>query len=171
MQIYFIFFSYRNFMLLLQQRKAMIELKNISAIKKPDVQLLRDYSLIVRDGEFCQLERMLGETVIDIILGFQPVAEGFVTFDGMPLTAGSAFFFRKMIAYIPRPEGFEKVSDLSRKQLEMVAEAVKSDADIILAVDPVSHQSDEVARSVFAELRGRAAKGSVVIVASDRNDL
>lgn len=149
----------------------MIELKNVSVSEKAGLQSLNNYSLIVRNGEFLQLERRLGESVISIVLGFTPVDEGFVCFDGMPLTESSAFFLRKMIAYVPCPDGFEKVDDRGRKQLEMVAEALKSDAEIILCVDPFSHQSAETARSVMTSLRQKADKGSVVIVASDWKDL
>jgi ABC-type multidrug transport system fused ATPase/permease subunit len=149
----------------------MIELKNVFTSGKPDLQALSNYSLIVRKGEYRQLERSLGEAVINVVLGFTAVDGGFVCFDGMPLTANSAFFLRKMIAYVPLPEGFENVVDYGKKQVEMVEDAVKSDADIVLCVDPTSHQNDETARLIMASLRQKASKGSVVIVASDRNDL
>ncbi len=149
----------------------MVELKNVSVSEKPGVQALDDYSLIVKNGELRLLERGVGEAVVNAILGFQPVTAGFVCFDGMPMTEKSAFVLRKMIAYVPAPEGFEKVDDCARKQLEMVENAVNGDADVVLCIDPASHQDEETARSVMTALRGKAAKGSVVIVATDRDDL
>lgn len=149
----------------------MVELRNVSTSEKLGVQPLEDCSLIVKDGELRLLERGVGEAVVNAILGFQPVTSGFVCFDGMPMTEKSAFVLRKMIAYVPAPEGFEKVDDCARKQLEMVENAVNGDADVVLCIDPTSHQGEEAARSVMAALRKKAAKGSVVIVATDREDL
>lgn len=157
-------------MLLLHQGYVMVELKNVSTSDKPGMQPLKDCSLIVRNGELKLLERGFGESVINVILGFQPVVDGFVCFDGMPLTERSAFFLRKMIAYVPAPEGFEKVVDCAQKQLEMVESAANGDADIVLCIDPTSHQDEEKSRMVMAALREKASKGCVVIVASDRND-
>lgn len=148
----------------------MIELKNVSTLEKPGVLPLKDCSLIVRNGELRLLERGVGESVINAILGFLPVADGFVCFDGMPMTEKSAFFLRKMMAYVPVPEGFEKVGDCARKQLEMVESAVNGDADIVLCIDPTSHQNEETAHTVVDALREKASKGSVVIVATDRDD-
>lgn len=147
----------------------MIELKGVTTKQKADKKGLSDYSLIVRNGEFCQLGKWEGTLVIRSLLGFQAVEDGVVSFDGMPLTERSAEFLRKMIAYIPSPEGFDNVTDLARKQVDMVEEATNSDADIILAIDPVSHQNDEVAQNVMDSLRRRASKGRVVIVATDRS--
>jgi ABC-type ATPase involved in cell division len=149
----------------------MIELKNVSTQEKPGVQALENFSLIVRNGELRLLGRGIGEAVVNAILGFQPVTAGFVCFDGMPMTEKSAFFLRKMIAYVPAPEGFEKVVDCAKKQLEMVESAVNGDSDIVLCIDPTSHQNEETACTVMAALREKASKGSVVIVATDRDDL
>lgn len=149
----------------------MIELKNVTTAQKAESQMLSNYSLLLKNGSFCRLDKSLGEAVINVILGFQITENGFVCFDGMPLTASSTFFFRKMIAYVPIPEGFEKVSDSSKKQLDMVNEALSSDADIILAVDPTSHQTEGVALNIMNALRKKVTSGKVVIVATDRNDL
>ncbi len=148
----------------------MIELKNVSTHEKPGLQTLDDYSLIVNNGELRLLGRDEGEAVIDVILGFHPVADGFVCFDGMPMTERSAFFLRKMIAYVPVPEGFENVTDYADKQLQMVNDAVKSDADVVLCIDPTSHQDEEATKAVMDALREKAAKGSVVIVATDKQN-
>lgn len=146
----------------------MIELKGVTTKQKADKKGLVSYSRIVRNGEFCYLSKWEGTLVIRTILGFQAIEEGYVTFDGMPLSANSAEFLRKMIAYVPSPEGFDRVTDLAKKQAEMVDEAVTSDADIILAIDPVSHQDEEAALNIMASLKRRAEKGRVVIVATDR---
>jgi len=146
----------------------MIELKGVTTKQKADKKGLVSYSRIVRNGEFCHLSKWEGTLVIRTLLGFQAIEEGYVTFDGMPLSANSAEFLRKMIAYVPSPEGFDRVTDHTKKQAEMVDEAVTSDADIILAIDPVSHQDEEAAINIMASLKRRAEKGRVVIVATDR---
>ncbi len=150
----------------------MIELKDVTTQKKADQKGLTDYSLIIRNGEFCRLGKSEGSMVIRVIVGFLHLEKGYVTFDGMPLSENSASFLRKMIAYIPSPEGFDNVTDLAKKQQEMIDEAVNSDADIILAVDPTSHQQTlEDAQSIMRALRHKAEHGRVVIVATDRTDI
>lgn len=151
-------------------KDTMIELKNVSTHDESGQTVLDDYSLIVKNGELRLLERVEGEEVIKVILGFQPVVDGFVCFDGMPMNERSAFFLRKMIAYVPVPEGFENVTDYAKKQLQMVNDAVESDSDIVLCIDPTSHQDEEASQAVMAALREKAGKGSVVIVAADRQD-
>ena len=127
----------------------MIELKDVTTQKKADQKGLTDYSLIVRNGEFCRLGKSEGSMVIRVIVGFLHLEKGYVTFDGMPLSENSASFLRKMID-----------------------EAVNSDADIILAVDPTSHQQTlEDAQSIMRALRNKAEHGRVVIVATDRTDI
>lgn len=143
----------------------MIELKNVTTIQKADTKGLEDYSLVVNNGQMCVLDKWEGTLVIRTLLGFQPVEEGYVTFDGMPLSERSAVFLRKMIAYVPSPEGFDNVEDLTLKQVELVEEALHSDADILLAIDPVSHQSEEAAENIMNALRHKAQQGRVVIVA------
>lgn len=148
----------------------MIELKNVFTRQKSTEKGLEDYSLIVRNGDFCLLPKREGLLVIKALLGFIPVASGFVTYDGMPLTASSAPFLRKMIAYIPSPEGFEHVVDVAAKQREMVDEAVRSDAEVVLAYCPISHQSAEDAARIMEMLRTKALHKKVVIVATDERE-
>lgn len=148
----------------------MIELKNVSTHNESGQMVLDDYSLIVKNGELRLLGREEGEAVIKVILGFQPVKDGFVCFDGMPMTERSAFFLRKMIAYVPAPEGFENVTDCAKKQLQMVNDAVESDSDIVLCIDPTSHQTEEASVAVMDALRKKAQGGSVLIVATDNQD-
>ena len=146
----------------------MIELKGVTTKQKADKKGLENFSLIVNNSEFRVLDKWAGTLVIRTLLGFQPIAEGYVTFDGMPLSERSATFLRKMIAYVPSPEGFDNITDLSQKQLDMVEDALKSDADIVLAIDPISYQSDEAAQNIISALRRKAQQGRVVIVATDR---
>ncbi len=149
----------------------MIELKDVSACHQASGVSLEGYSRVIRNGELCLLDMASGELIINIILGFCPVTKGYVCFDGMPLNEYSAPFMRKLIAYIPRPTGFEKVTDLGKKQMEMIAGAMRSDADIILAVDPFSHLSDEEASAAMESFSAKAQKGRVVVVATDRTGL
>lgn len=143
----------------------MIELKDVTTHTVSGEEALSNYSRIINNGDFCLLPKQEGELVINALVGFHPVESGFVCFDGMPLTARSVSFLRKMVAYVPSPEGFENVDDVAKKQLEMVNEAVNSDADILLAVHPTSHQDELQSANIMNILRQRTGNGRIVIVA------
>ncbi len=149
----------------------MIELKDVSTRRRGRGIALDGYSLLLRDGEVRCLERRQGELVINVILGFCPITKGFVCFDGMPLNEYSVAFMRKMIAYIPTPDGFQDVSDPAQKQHAMLREALQSGAAIILAVDPFSHLAESDRRAMLAALRQKAEQGVIVVIATDRADL
>ncbi len=149
----------------------MIELKDVSTVSPDGKDALKGYSLVIRNCEMCRLDRSTGSLVISAILGFNPVVGGYLSIDGMPLNEFSVAHFRRMTAYIPAPVGFEKVVDLRQKQLDMIEDALKSDAEIILAVDPCSHLGDEEAVNVMYRLGLRASQGTVVVVATDRKTL
>ena len=153
-------------MLLLHKRIFyMIEFKDVSTKAKKGLDGLNNYSRIISDHDFCALPMTEGLQVINAMLGFQPLTQGFLTFDGEPLTASSASFLRKMMAYVPAPVGFEGVTDEADKQFQMVKEALESGADIILAVNPVSHQRPEVAQNIIASLKQKAEQGAIVVLA------
>ncbi len=149
----------------------MIELKDVVASQKGNSEQLNGFSLVISDGELRCFDRQRGELIINVIVGFCPIREGYVCFDGMPLNEHSAPFLRKLIAYVPSPEGFQNVSDLAQKQSDMLTDALQSEANIILAVDPFSHLSSQQAVAMAAALQQRASQGAVVIVASDSADL
>ncbi len=150
----------------------MIELKDVTAGKEKDGNPpLKDFSIIFRDGDIMRFDRSKGELIINVILGFCPVAEGYVCFDGMILNERSAPFMRKLAAYIPTPDGFRNVPDPAKKQSDMIDEALQSDAGIILAVDPFSRLSGEKARETIASFRRKAAQGAIVVIATDNIDL
>ncbi len=151
--------------------KSMIELKDVTAKKNGGAAAMEGYSALFRNGELRLLDRAFGELVIDVALGFCPVASGFVCYDGMPLSPQSANFLRKMAAYIPTPEGFENTGDLRQKQSEMIAGAMQSDAVVVLAVEPFSHLPETEVREAMELFRRKADEGAVVIIATDRDDL
>ncbi len=144
----------------------MIEFKDVSARKKGKGELT-GYSQIFHDGELRCFPRHEGEFIINVLLGFCPHKEGFVTFDGMPLDERSVTFLRKLVAYIPSVSDFENVKDPRRRQMEMLAEALQSDVNIFLAVDPFAPLSEDQRLEVFSALRDKARKGAVVIIATD----
>lgn len=146
----------------------MIELKDVTTHTVEGEGALADYSRIINNGDFCVIGKVEGLNVINALIGFHPVESGIVSFDGMPLTARSVSFLRKMIAYVPSPEGFENVEDVAKKQLEMVNEAVGSDSAILLAVDPTSHQDELQSVNIMNVLRQHTANGRIVVVASDK---
>ncbi len=149
----------------------MIELKEVSTVSPEGHEGLKGYSRIIRNSELCRLDRRTGELVISAILGFNPVVEGYLCIDGMPLNQYSVAHFRRMTAYIPSPVGFEKTSDVRQKQLDMIERALESDAGIILAIDPCSHLSEEESVDVMYKLGLRAGQGTVVVVAADRQNI
>lgn len=145
----------------------MIELKSVTSKHADGKTALADYSQVIQNGDFCVYGRKLGEQIIHTILGFMPVVDGYVCFDGMPFNEHSASFMRKMMAYIPVPEGFDNVADTAQKQMEMVEDALQSEAYIILAIDPTSHQTEETSRNIINALRNKADNKRIVIIASD----
>lgn len=139
----------------------MIELKNVTTQGEGG---LKNYSLVVENGKVLALQGNEGELVIKTLLGFAPVEEGYVTFDGMLLTPKSAPFLRKMIAYVPNPEGFEDEKNATRKQMQMIDKALESDASILLAVNPVSHQDAIIVEEIKNRIHAFAQKGRIVIL-------
>ncbi len=144
----------------------MIEFKDVTAKRRGKGELV-GFSQVFRDGELRVFARKEGEFIINVILGFCPHKEGFVTFDGMPLDEHSVGFLRKLVAYIPSVDSFENVKDPRRRQMEMIAEALQTDANILLVVEPFAPLTDDQRREVLAALREKARGNAVVIVATD----
>lgn len=82
----------------------------------------------------------------------------------MPLTGRSVSFLRKLMAYVPSPEGFENVVDVAEKQRRMIDDAMSSEGDILLAVNPTSHQDELQAMNIMNLLRQRTANNRIVII-------
>lgn len=67
--------------------------------------LANGLSFIARDGELTCLTGAEGSgktTLVRTLMGFLPVAEGFVSVDGELLTTASAHAFRTFMAYLPQ---------------------------------------------------------------------
>ncbi len=144
----------------------MIEFKDVTARKKGKGELV-GYSQVFRDGELRMFTRQEGEFIINVILGFCPHTEGFVSFDGMPLDERSVAFMRKLVAYVPSVDAFENVRDPRRRQMEMLAEALQSDANILLAVEPFAPLSEDQRVEVMEALQKKAHGNAIVIIATD----
>ncbi len=148
----------------------MIEFRGVTVHSSDGVALLSDYDAVFSDGEVYLLDRAEGEMIINIILGFCPVSEGYVSFDGMPLSESSVAFLRKLVAYIPSVELFENVTSKEDKQVHLLASALQTERSILLGVDPCSclneiHRAE--AATFFHELLSRQG---VLIIATDNKD-
>lgn len=65
----------------------------------------RNLSFVAMDGQLTCITGAEGSgktTLLRTLMGFLPLAEGFVSIDGEMLTPDSAPFFRRMIAYLPQ---------------------------------------------------------------------
>ncbi len=101
----------------------MLEFKNTS------VQLLNDsqskqFSLVVGDGDvacLCGAHGSGKSRVLCAVLGLAPTKSGFITIDGEIVAPGSAYYFRKMMAYVPQavPTGEMSVECLVQDLLSL----------------------------------------------------
>lgn len=92
------------FLVSLQRIIGMLEVKD-ATIKVGDMTLVTGFSMMANDGELTCITGSEGSgmtTLIRTLMGFLPVAEGFVSVDGELLTVRSAHAFRSMMAYLPQ---------------------------------------------------------------------
>lgn len=94
----------------------MLEFKNTSVLTAGG-NGSRPFSLVVNDGDlvcFCGKQGSGKSKLLRAILGLEPTANGFITFDGEIISFGSASYFRQFMAYIPQelPSGQLCVSEL-----------------------------------------------------------
>lgn len=103
----------------------MLEFKNTS------VQLFggnpsKPFSLVVDDGDvacLCGAHGSGKSLMLRAVLGLAPTKSGFITFDGEIVSPGSAYYFRKMIAYVPQavPTGGMTAESLLHEVLRLRA--------------------------------------------------
>lgn len=82
----------------------MLEFKNTSVLTAGGNDS-RPFSLVVNDGDkvcFCGGQGSGKSKLLRAILGLEPAANGFITFDGEIISSGSASYFRQFMAYIPQ---------------------------------------------------------------------
>jgi len=82
----------------------MLEVKDVT-IQIGEKTLLRDFSLIANDGKLTCItgQPLSGKTTfLRTLMGFLPVAKGFVSVDGELLTIYSAHVFRQLMTYLPQ---------------------------------------------------------------------
>lgn len=82
----------------------MLEFKNTS-VQTAGGSSSQPFSLVVNDGSlvcFCGGQGSGKSRLLRAILGLEPTANGFITFDGEIISSGSASYFRQFMAYIPQ---------------------------------------------------------------------
>lgn len=99
----------------------MLELKEVK-VAFPQGGLSRPVTLVMRGGSLVCLTGPAGSgksLLLQSIMGFWPVAEGYVTIDGELVSPGSSSYFRQFIGYVPQqlPETVESVGSLYRTLL------------------------------------------------------
>ena len=165
----------------------MLELKDAVLVVEGR-QVLPKVSLIACDGQITCISGAhgSGKTLLArVMLGFQPLAEGFVTIDGELLTPLSAPVFRQMMVYIPQavekvnPDFVPDTSDLesvwgyeeltsSNAQLlspyapEFASRRPATAKTLVIADDPVP--------SLLSMLQEEAEAGRTVIVMSQLSE-
>lgn len=103
----------------------MLEFKNTSVHLSGGGES-KPFSLVVNDGDIVCVAgaRGLGKSrLLRAVLGMEPVANGYITFDGEIVSPWSAAYFRKMIAYIPQdlPSGKLRLGELFRMLFQLDA--------------------------------------------------
>lgn len=103
----------------------MLEFKNVSVVLSTG-QSSKAFSLMLQRGEVACLcgPRGGGKTrLLQAIMGLAPVASGYITVDGEPVTLGSAAYFRHMISYVPQqlPDVAIGVGELCQMVLDLEA--------------------------------------------------
>ena len=96
--------SFINYFVSLQQIIGMLEVKD-ATIAAGERTLARGLSFIAKDGEITCITgpKGSGKTIfLRTLMGFLPVASGFVSVDGELLTVLSAPDFRRMMVYLPQ---------------------------------------------------------------------
>lgn len=86
----------------------------------------KQFSLVVGDGDVACLCGVRGSgksQVLRAVLGLAPTKSGFITVDGEIVSPGSAYYFRKMMAYVPQavPTGGMTVESLLQEVLRLRA--------------------------------------------------
>lgn len=94
----------------------MLEIKDAS-LKLGGKQLYTGLCLSVDKGEILCLSGNSGggkTSLLRVMMGFQPLDDGFASIDGVAITPGSAEMFRKMMSYMPQDTTlpYEEVKDM-----------------------------------------------------------
>lgn len=104
-------------------RCRMLEFKNTS-VQLLDGSQSKQFSLVVGDGDVVCLCGGYGSgksRLLQAVLGMVPISSGFITYDGEIISPGSAYYFRKMISYLPQalPTGQQSVGNLLDELLHL----------------------------------------------------
>ncbi|MBM6993227.1 MAG: ATP-binding cassette domain-containing protein [Prevotella sp.] len=105
----------------------MLEFKNVSVALGQGRRSL-PVSVVMESGEMvciCGPQGSGKTRLLRAVMGLEPVADGYLTFDGELVGVGSASYFRRLIAYVPQhlPDQPMLVSELCRSVLDLRANA------------------------------------------------
>ena len=189
----------------------MLEVKDATISASGKI-LIQNLSLIAPDGEITCITGPEGSgktAFLRTLMGFLPVADGFVSVDGELLTVNSAPAFRRFMCYLPqnidmlryqlypveeklvepdeysvcntllpsaeempetKPLSPDDVFRLASKIIEEAADKPiieeAADKPILIADEPASHLSPELAIPLLQLLQQQAAQGKCVLIAS-----
>lgn len=125
-----------------------LELKDI--VRNPsDAAQQPRLSFVVNSGEVAV--RSEGAWLLRVIMGLEPVSDGFVSIDDEPLNECSAWYMRRLMSYVPltlrRPDVDEQLpAEQLRKRLLRKAQAAKK--PIILVEGIVNEDDMDVCRQM-----------------------
>lgn len=131
----------------------MLEFKNVS-VALPDGGASTPFSVVVGGGELVCIQGPAGSgrtRLLLSVMGLSPVRSGYITVDGELVTAGSAAYFRQLMAYVPQhvPDGEMTVGELCATVMRLEAHAGQTWSREILAtqwqrlgLDPSIHDAD-----------------------------
>lgn len=94
----------------------MLEFKNVS-LMVPGGDRSAPCSMMLSAGEtacLCGAPHTGKSRLLRAVMGLEPIASGYISIDGEPITPASAAYFRRKMAYVPQelPAGRMKVSEL-----------------------------------------------------------
>lgn len=120
--------------------------------------LFRGLSVLVEGGSVVTLDGAENggcTALLMAVMGVEPLSEGFITFDGEPMTVLSAPFLRRFMCYVPRhlvmPD--DDLDGLSEEEVHcrLLNEAARSGRPVVLVDGLFSEQEADICRQMAAQ--------------------
>ncbi len=131
----------------------MLELKD-TTLSQAGVICWTDFSLIVKGGELVTLSgwsRDNRKALMEVIWGILPLDRGFVSIDGELITALSAPYLRKKMAYLPHEvrwaEEERNTIPFAEQRIQLLREIVERQPKLLL-MDDMSVEEQEICRQL-----------------------
>ena len=131
----------------------ILELKD-TTLSSAGVTLWTEFSLIVKGGELVTLSgwtRDNRKALMEVIWGVLPLDQGYVSIDGELITALSAPYLRKKMAYLPHEvrwadEERNKIP-FAEQRIQLLKEIVERQPKLLL-MDDMSAEEQEICRQL-----------------------